>query len=71
MLGSMTDGLVILDREWRFVFANDQALAMFDRSRSYLAGKTSWEVFPTAEQPGAIQPAQSRDIQHRHRVSGV
>lgn len=47
-LDSISDGFVLLDQDWRFVFVNPQAERIIGRSRQELLGKNNWEVFPEA-----------------------
>tara|TARA_R110002072_G_scaffold84678_2_gene191954 strand:- start:1611 stop:7277 length:5667 start_codon:yes stop_codon:yes gene_type:complete len=46
-LESITDGFFILDREWRFSFANAHAEMMLSRSRGDMIGNAIWDVFPS------------------------
>lgn len=47
ILESIQDGYVFLDREMRFVYANEAAVRLLDKSREELYGRSVWEVFPT------------------------
>jgi diguanylate cyclase (GGDEF)-like protein/PAS domain S-box-containing protein len=48
ILESTTDGVFMLDREWRFIYINPRAeLAL--RGEGALLGRTVWECFPDAE----------------------
>ena len=47
-LDSVNEGFVILDRDWRFVFANAAAERFILKSRAELLGKGQWELFPEA-----------------------
>ncbi|MDP2367139.1 response regulator [Rhodoferax sp.] len=46
LLETMTDGLVVLDRDWRYVYVNRRAGEMFNRAPELLLGKVIWEEFP-------------------------
>jgi PAS domain S-box-containing protein len=47
ILGSITDGFLTLDRDWRFTFVNEEALRMLDRGdNDDLIGKSLWTEFP-------------------------
>ena len=46
---SITDGLLTLDRDWRFRYLNSQAARLLERSQQELIGKNIWEVFPEAK----------------------
>ena len=43
---SISDGLVTVDRAWRYIYVNAQAERMLGRSRADLIGKCVWEEFP-------------------------
>ena len=47
-LDSISEGFVILDRRWRFTFANSAAEQFALRSRTELLGNSLWELFPEA-----------------------
>jgi PAS domain S-box-containing protein len=47
-LESITDGFVAIDREWRYTYVNDAALANLGKTRDELIGRSMWEVFPEA-----------------------
>ncbi len=49
MVESITDGLLVLDKEWRFVYLNSQQeeiIAPLGKSRQSLLGKVFWEEIP-------------------------
>ncbi|MEO8268940.1 MAG: PAS domain S-box protein [Aureliella sp.] len=46
ILESITDAFCTLDRDWRFVYVNQQAEKLLRRNRSDLFGKNHWEEFP-------------------------
>lgn len=46
LLETMTDGFVVLDRDWRYVYVNRRAGEMFNRAPELLVGKNIWEEFP-------------------------
>lgn len=46
LLSRMSDGFVIYDNDWRFVYANDQAVRMSHRKREELIGRNVWDLFP-------------------------
>lgn len=46
MLERVSDGIVALDREWRYTYVNRQAAALFGRTPEQLAGKHIWTEFP-------------------------
>ncbi|WP_341905989.1 PAS domain S-box protein [Polaromonas sp. YR568] len=45
-LESITDGFLLMDRDWNFRFVNGHAEHMLKLSRHDLLGKNFWEVFP-------------------------
>lgn len=46
VLESMTDGFVVLDRDWRYVYMNRRAGELFNRSPELMIGKMIWDEFP-------------------------
>lgn len=46
LMETMTDGFVVLDRDWRYVFVNNRAGEIFNRVPEMLIGKAIWEEFP-------------------------
>ena len=46
ILESITDGFIILDRDFRYVYINDVAAAVAGASASEFAGRSLWDVFP-------------------------
>lgn len=49
ILESMTDSVVMLDREWRFTYVNHHAETFLKSSREDLLGRNLWRVFPGLE----------------------
>jgi len=47
-LESINDAFVLLDHDWRFLFVNAQAEALWQRSRDDLLGNSIWEEYPEA-----------------------
>lgn len=45
-LESMTDGFVLLTRDWHYVYVNKRAAEMFGRNAEDLIGKHIWTEFP-------------------------
>ncbi|MDB5289660.1 MAG: sensor hybrid histidine kinase [Phycisphaerales bacterium] len=43
---SITDGLLILDRDWQYIYVNHQAELMLRLSRAELLGNSLWKKFP-------------------------
>ena len=46
ILDGIADGLVTLDREWRYTYVNAHAARIFGRPRSELLGECVWDLFP-------------------------
>lgn len=46
IIESITDGFFALDRQWRYVYVNQQAEKLVGRPRSELQGKSVWDAFP-------------------------
>lgn len=49
-LESITDGFASFDKEWRYVYVNETATKLLERSREELIGRTIWEVFDESPQ---------------------
>ena len=49
-LESISEGFIILDRDWRLVFLNLAAEEFIRQSRAELVGRSLWEIFPEASQ---------------------
>ena len=47
-LDFVSEGFILLDREWRFVHANRAAEGLMRRARTDVLGKSFWECFPEA-----------------------
>lgn len=45
-LESITEGFMIVDRDWRFVYINGEAARWAQRERDELLGKIIWDEFP-------------------------
>src|SRR6185437_12487962 len=46
LLEAVDDGLYVVDREWRFVYANPRACAMWGAARETVIGEVLWQRFP-------------------------
>jgi PAS domain S-box-containing protein len=46
VLGSITEGLLILDKDWKFTLLNKQGAVIFGSNADDLIGKRMWDVFP-------------------------
>jgi len=48
ILSSISDGIYVLDRNWRFTFVNDRYCAMVGMERNAILGHNVWDLFPAA-----------------------
>jgi PAS domain S-box-containing protein len=48
ILESITDAFIAFDKEWRFIYANQRAVQMLQKSHEELLDQNVWEVFPEA-----------------------
>ena len=55
VLGSMREGLQIVDRGWRYVFLNDAAAAHGQRPKEELLGRTMMECYPGIAETAMFQ----------------
>jgi PAS domain S-box-containing protein len=46
LLGSIDEGFVLFDRDWRYRYVNDRAAELLHRSASSMVGTSIWELFP-------------------------
>ncbi len=51
VLRSITDGIVVLDQNWRYIYCNDQAARMLGMRPEKLLGGCVWDLFPGATGP--------------------
>ncbi|MEX0706966.1 MAG: ATP-binding protein [Woeseia sp.] len=47
-LENISDGFIMLDKDWRLTFINLHGEAMVNRTRNELLGKSLWKIFPEA-----------------------
>jgi PAS domain S-box-containing protein len=50
ILHSITDGLAVLDRQWRYVYFNERGARLLGVRREQLLGHSLWEAFPRAHE---------------------
>ncbi|MGA0587745.1 PAS domain S-box protein [Dyella sp. KRB-257] len=55
VLESISDGVFMVDREWRFTYVNPQAARMFGATASSLLGLRCWDVLPDVLDEGGPQ----------------
>ncbi|HEY9805533.1 MAG TPA: response regulator, partial [Candidatus Obscuribacterales bacterium] len=46
VLSGIKDQFIVLDREWRYTFVNEQVLEVTGKSQEELLGKVVWDIFP-------------------------
>ncbi len=46
ILGRIRDGFVALDRDWRYVYVNEEAARQQHRNAADMLGKSIWDLFP-------------------------
>src|ERR1051325_3907253 len=46
ILESVTDGFIVLDREWRFTYINNEAEKQLQKPRAEIIGQNIWEALP-------------------------
>ena len=46
IIKNMTDAFYVLDSQWRFVFVNDRAEGILQRTQEELLGEDVWELYP-------------------------
>jgi len=49
VLGSITDGLAVLDKDWRYSYVSEQAARIIGIPQERLLGGCLWDLFPAAE----------------------
>jgi PAS domain S-box-containing protein len=52
VLDSMTDGLAMIDKEWRYTYLSDQGARLVGIRPEELVGRVLWEVFPETDPLG-------------------
>jgi PAS domain S-box-containing protein len=51
VLDSLTEGVYVLDADWRIVFANDAFASHMDMAKDALMGRSLWDILPEAQHP--------------------
>lgn len=51
VMSSLNEGIVVLDNEWRVVFANSYLAEILGQNRILLLGKKIWEILPFLKPP--------------------
>jgi PAS domain S-box-containing protein len=70
LIDSLSEGIFVLDKEWRYIYLNRLAEELVGRSREELLGKNVWELFPEAvdtmiytESRKAVQEQQAQQFE--------
>ncbi len=67
ILESITDAFFTVDKDWRFVYVNQQAADLWNRGRESLIGQNIWEVLPLSYETNTYkqlhQALQARQVQ--------
>ncbi len=70
LIDSLSEGVYVLDKEWRFTYLNRQAEEVVGGPREELLGKNVWQLFPEAvhtmiytEALKAVQEQQARQLE--------
>ncbi len=67
VLVSITEGLLILDKDWKFTFLNKQGAVIFGSKAEDLMGRSVWDVFPSTQNPGIYENYQ-RAIEEKQPI---
>ncbi len=62
---SISDAVIAMDRDWRFIYLNAEAERLLRRGRDELLGRIAWEEFPEA------RDTEMYSAYHRARDEGV
>jgi PAS domain S-box-containing protein len=68
LLDELHDGIVVLDRGWRYVYVNEAAATLLERPRDAMLGHVVWELFPGARD-GAAHTGALRALAERQAVT--
>ncbi|MEP6554206.1 MAG: PAS domain S-box protein [Ferruginibacter sp.] len=68
ILDRISDGVIALDINWCFTFANEKGGAYFDETPVSLVGKNIWQQFP-GEVDGEFYKACHAAMEHQHTLS--
>jgi PAS domain S-box-containing protein len=49
VMGSITDGLLVMDKNWRYTYANEQIFQMVGLRPDELVGNCIWDLFPAVK----------------------
>ena len=73
VLHEVDDSFVVLDSEWRYLYANQKAMAFSTEDKPDLIGRTVWEVFPEVVgsdmEEKLLEAMSTRQPRHFRRLS--
>jgi PAS domain S-box-containing protein len=49
ILDRISDGFIALDKDWRYVYVNKEALGLIQKKQEEVIGKNIWDIFPEAK----------------------
>ncbi|PZR25925.1 MAG: hypothetical protein DI535_16600 [Citrobacter freundii] len=58
VLNTISDGVISLDKDWRYTFLNEAAMAQHAGDRSSIIGQRIWDVHPGLAESSFAQPLQ-------------
>ncbi len=61
VLESTTDGLAVLDKQWRYTYINQQGARIISARPEDLIGKSVWELFPRASETTFVREARQAE----------
>ena len=68
LLNTMSNGVLVIDTEWRCRFANSAIETMFPRARENAIGKPLWEILPIEKDGGLIAQLKRVIAERRTRL---
>jgi PAS domain S-box-containing protein len=61
VLESTTDGLAVLDKQWRYTYVNERGARIVSMQPEDLVGKSVWDIFPLASETKFVQEARQAE----------
>ncbi|HEV8122158.1 MAG TPA: PAS domain-containing protein, partial [Candidatus Polarisedimenticolia bacterium] len=68
LLGTINDGFMIFDRDWRITFVNAESLRRMEKTQAEALGKVLWDVLPAESAGGEASEQLRRAMRERRRV---
>jgi PAS domain S-box-containing protein len=68
LLGTINDGFMIFDRDWRITFVNAESLRRMERTQAETLGKVLWDVYLADSTGGEVAGQLRRAMRERRRV---